>query len=104
MRITFDYANCTSAMVGDHGISADALRSSASAVLAALDGFHQSVDAGKYGFPHLPFDKAVIKAISEYAKDQRGSYDTVCVVGIGGSALGAWALDCGLRGPHPVQP
>jgi glucose-6-phosphate isomerase len=24
-------------------------------------------------------------------------------VGIGGSALGAWALDCGLRGPHPVQ-
>jgi len=104
MRITFDYANCTSAMVGDHGISADALRSSESAVLAALDGFHQSVDAGKYGFPHLPFDKAVIKAISEYAKDQRGSYDTVCVVGIGGSALGAWALDCGLRGPHPVQP
>jgi glucose-6-phosphate isomerase len=27
----------------------------------------------------------------------------VCLVGIGGSALGAWALDCGLRGPHPVQ-
>jgi glucose-6-phosphate isomerase len=25
------------------------------------------------------------------------------VVGIGGSALGAWALDCGMRGPHPVQ-
>jgi glucose-6-phosphate isomerase len=33
----------------------------------------------------------------------KGTYDTVCVVGIGGSALGAWALDCGLRGPHPVQ-
>ena len=31
------------------------------------------------------------------------SYDTVCVVGIGGSALGAWALDCGIRGTHPVQ-
>ena len=28
----------------------------------------------------------------------------MCLVGIGGSALGAWALDCGLRGPHPVQP
>ena len=35
--------------------------------------------------------------------DVRGSYDTVCLVGIGGSALGAWALDCGVRGPHPVQ-
>jgi glucose-6-phosphate isomerase len=25
------------------------------------------------------------------------------LIGIGGSALGAWALDCGIRGPHPVQ-
>jgi glucose-6-phosphate isomerase len=33
----------------------------------------------------------------------QGSYDTVCVVGIGGSALGSWALDCSMRGPHPVQ-
>lgn len=104
MRITFDYANCMSALVGDHGISADALRSSESAALQALDAFHQSVEQALYGFPHLPFDKTVIKAITEYSNDQRGSYDTVCVVGIGGSALGAWALDCGLRGPHPVQP
>ena len=27
----------------------------------------------------------------------------MCVLGIGGSALGAWALDCAMRGPHPVQ-
>lgn len=91
-------------MVGSQGIAPAALRSSESAALAALDAFHRSVDAGKYGFPHLPFDKTVIKAISGYAGAQKGSYDTVCVVGIGGSALGTWALDCGLRGPHPVQP
>ena len=41
--------------------------------------------------------------ILSFAKKVRGAYDTVCLVGIGGSALGAWALDCGLRGPHPVQ-
>jgi len=45
----------------------------------------------------------VIQAISLYAEEARGSFDTVCVAGIGGSALGAWALDCGIRGPHPVQ-
>lgn len=55
------------------------------------------------GFPHLPFQSAVIKDVAAYAAQARGSYETVCVVGIGGSALGAWALDCGLRGPHPVQ-
>jgi glucose-6-phosphate isomerase len=41
--------------------------------------------------------------ILEYAARLRGTYDTVCLLGIGGSALGAWALDCALRGPHPVQ-
>jgi glucose-6-phosphate isomerase len=45
----------------------------------------------------------VIQAIGQYADEARGSFDTVCVAGIGGSALGAWALDCGIRGPHPVQ-
>ena len=34
----------------------------------------------------------------------RGGYDAVCLLGIGGSALGSWALDCAMRGPHPVQP
>jgi glucose-6-phosphate isomerase len=41
--------------------------------------------------------------VAKYAASVQGTYDTVCLVGIGGSALGAWALDCGIRGPHPVQ-
>ncbi len=73
--------------------------------LKALDSFHEKGGRldGPVGFPHLPFQAAVIKGIVQYAAEVRGSYDTVCVVGIGGSALGAWALDCGIRGPHPVQ-
>lgn len=69
----------------------------------ALAGFRRASEEGRYGFAHMPYRPALVKAILGYAASVRGSYETVCVAGIGGSALGAWALDCGLRGPHPVQ-
>jgi Glucose-6-phosphate isomerase len=73
------------------------------AALAALESFQKASDQGLYGFPHLPFQTGLLKSIAEYAKDMNGTFDTVCVVGIGGSALGAWALDCAMHGPHPIQ-
>lgn len=104
MNIQFDATNLLAAMVGDeHGISKAEATSASALGTEALARFHRAVEDGTYGFPHLPFQKAVIKEIEQYARPQRGGYDTVCVVGIGGSALGAWAIDCALRGPHPVQ-
>ncbi len=104
MKIQFDDTNLRAAMVGDvHGLRSSEIKGEHGAALNALAGFKKLVDEGRYGFPHLPFHKAVIKEIEQYAAKMRGSFDTVCLVGIGGSALGAWALDCGLRGPHPVQ-
>ena len=91
-------------MVGEkHGLTPQEVTAARPVALAALAGFHKSVDDGAYGFPHLPFQAKLVREIKAYAKSVAGTYDTVCVVGIGGSALGAWALDCGLRGPHPVQ-
>ncbi len=104
MAIHFDPTNLSAAMVGDkHGLTPQEVADAKPAALAALAGFHKSVENGAYGFPHLPFQTKLIREIKAYAKTVAGKYDTVCVVGIGGSALGAWALDCGLRGPHPVQ-
>lgn len=105
MRIQFDETNLLAEMVGDaHGVRRSDLAASSSAALAALKSFQKRVEDGNYGFPHLPFQKPLIESVRRYAAGVSGSYDTVCLVGIGGSALGAWALDCGLRGPHPVQP
>ena len=105
MAIQFDPANLLDTMVGSgHGIGAAEPARHAARALEALKTLHESVDQGKYGFPHLPFDTKSIKSYLDFAASVKGSYDTVCVVGIGGSALGAWALDCGLRGPHPIQP
>ncbi len=104
MRIQFDDTNLRAEMVGrSHGLTRAEIRDFKPRAIEALQGFRKLSDEGLYGFPKLPFETAVAREIVSYANDVRGTYDTVCVVGIGGSALGAWALDCGLRGPHPVQ-
>jgi glucose-6-phosphate isomerase len=104
MAIQFDEKNLLADMVGrNHGITRAEIERSTPKALKALKSFRKLSDAGLYGFPHLPFQTAAIGAIRRFAAEVRGGFDTVCVVGIGGSALGAWALDCGMRGPHPVQ-
>ena len=104
MAIHFDHTNLLAGMVGDtDGLTAAEIAKAKPRALDALQSFRKSSDAGLYGFPSLPFQADTAKQILRYAAEVRGSYDAVCLVGIGGSALGAWALDCGLRGPHPVQ-
>ena len=104
MRIHFDEKNLLADMVGKaNGITRFELDRSQSRALKALLSFRKRADSGAYGFPELPSAAAVIQSIRKFAGQVKGSFDTVCVVGIGGSALGAWALDCGIRGPHPVQ-
>jgi glucose-6-phosphate isomerase len=104
VRIQFDETNLLAEVVGKgNGISRAEADRSRGRALKALAGFRKQSEQGLYGFAHLPFQTDVIRDVTKYAASLRGSYDTVCVGGIGGSALGAWALDCGLRGPHPVQ-
>lgn len=104
MSISFDPRNLLAPLVGsENGLSQAEIDGGKPAALAALQGFRAQWEAGTYGFPDLPQNKALIDEIDSLSKALAGSYDTVCVVGIGGSALGCWALDCALRGPHPVQ-
>jgi glucose-6-phosphate isomerase len=104
MNIQFDATNLLSAVVGQHGLSRPEIKDHSSRALEALRGFRKIYEAGQQGFPGLPSQGRTAKEILEFAGHVRGSFDTVCVVGIGGSALGAWAVDNAMRGPHPVQP
>lgn len=102
--IQFDETNLLAEMVGQaNGVTPAEVKDSRKRASEALAGFRKQSEDGLYGFPHLPFQTKLIQSIRVYAESVRGTFDTVCVVGIGGSALGAWALDCGIRGPHPVQ-
>jgi glucose-6-phosphate isomerase len=86
-----------------NGVTRAEVERSQRKALSALKSFQSKVENGLYGFPGLPLQNATVRAAGEYAAEVRGSYDTVCLIGIGGSSLGAWALDCGVRGPHPIQ-
>jgi glucose-6-phosphate isomerase len=104
MHIQFDEKNLLSEMVGkQNGVTRAEIDRAGSKALKALKSFRKQSEQNLYGFAHLPFQAMVVRDIRKFASEVRGSYDTVCVIGIGGSALGAWALDCGIRGPHPVQ-
>ena len=104
MTIQFDSTNLSADMVGEHGLTRSEIKDHFSKAIEALKGVRKISDASQQGFPRLPFDSHTAKDILKFAGQVRGSYETVCVVGIGGSALGAWAIDNALRGPHPVQP
>jgi glucose-6-phosphate isomerase len=97
----FDYRNAVQAAVGDEGLDLCDIRSQPAS--AAVEAFRQRVRSGEIGFPNLPRDAATARAVVEFANDLRPNLDDVLVVGIGGSALGAYALDAAMRGPHPVQ-
>jgi glucose-6-phosphate isomerase len=104
MKIEFDDTNLLAEMVGEeHGLSRSEIKEQSAHALDALDGFKKLSESGEQGFAHLPFQAQVAKDILGFARELQGDFDTVCVVGIGGSALGATAVDCALRGPHPVQ-
>ena len=101
VEIQFNYDNAMEKRVGPEGLApADINRQAASAAVAA---FRSRVESGEIGFPDLPEDKATAHAIAEFAAEMRPQVDDVLLVGIGGSALGAYALDVAVRGPHPVQ-
>jgi glucose-6-phosphate isomerase len=104
VAIQFDEKNLLASRVGEaNGVTSEEVNAASSQAIEALNSFKKSSEQGHYGFPQLPLQTSTIRGIADYAKGLRGSYDTVCVIGIGGSALGAWALDCALHGPHPVQ-
>ena len=99
--IRFSYDNVFSTVVGSDGITPADLDSRAAK--SAVTAFKQRVASGEIGFPTVPDDTRTAAAIIEFANGLRRKIDNVLLVGIGGSALGAYALDVALRGPHPIQ-
>src|ERR1035437_8524123 len=104
MKIQFDEKHLLAGVAGDaNGVTRSEYEESRPKALEALASFREKSEKGLYGFPHLPFQKEMIDAINQYADSAPLKYTRVAGVGIGGSALGAWALDCGIRGPPPGQ-
>jgi len=103
--LTLDYANCLADRVGSHGLDPALLErgSEASDAVAA----HTRRLAGSRGkgwerwreLPFEPMRSAHLSAVNALVERTRGRFDTVVVLGIGGSALGNIALQAALNPP-----
>lgn len=114
MRIHLDVNNMFADQIGDeHGITLEKVKKLDDQIRNAHQTLHNARKAKKLGFMHLPqSQKNVAQEILEYVKEQKGKFENVVVLGIGGSALGIIALqralnpfyyneNAKLRGGHP---
>jgi glucose-6-phosphate isomerase len=102
--IRYDWANLRAELVGrGHGLTAADIVARRDQARAAVARFAARVDSGEFGFPHLPFDKEALARVERFARACRGRYRNVLLLGIGGSALGAFAIDAAVNGPHPFR-
>jgi len=98
-QVRFDYTNVLSSAVGEHGLTEVELAKLEKPSLAAL----AAVNARRtqdLRWLDLPYREAVRAEIKAYASAVQGRFTSVCVLGIGGSALGNTALHTALNGPY----
>lgn len=99
--IEYDYTRMTSGAVGAaHGIAAAELKGFAGAARAAARSIAEQRKAGGLAFMGLHERTDEARAIRKWADRAASRFDNFVVLGIGGSALGAIALQTALNPPH----
>ena len=101
MPIRLDYTNVMADAVGpEHGLAEEELAAMAEPSARALDAvlLRRDVDLR---WLDLPYQDESTSEILQYAASVRGRFKNVCVLGIGGSALGNTALRTALTSPYP---
>jgi len=99
-RVNLDYNNMIRSASQARGIAAQQLDD----VARRFAGVHAQVEAGRaaqrFGFFDLPNQQELLDRIRSFAHGVGQAFDCVIVLGIGGSALGAFALQQALLAPH----
>jgi len=103
--LTLDYANCLSTRVGAHGLDPAIL--APGGTIAAAMAAHATSLAKTRGtgwerwrdLPVPPTSDEHVRAVRAVVEKCRGRFDTMVVLGIGGSALGNIALQSALNPP-----
>ncbi|HYE60689.1 MAG TPA: glucose-6-phosphate isomerase [Phycisphaerales bacterium] len=103
--LTLDFTNCLATHVGSHGLDPDLLAPGSevhNAIAAATKRLAGSRGKGWERWRELPFEpmrSQHVSAVTTIAEQCRGRFDTMVVLGIGGSALGNIALQSALNPP-----
>jgi glucose-6-phosphate isomerase len=92
MVVRVDVNGALDSLLDTQGVSIGDLESLQPTVTQAHDRMTARREAGELRFRELPYDKREIQKILALAGEVRGEFDTLVVLGIGASALGARAL------------
>ncbi len=101
--LSINFANSLSDRVGPHGLDPSSLTPDSPSAKAAA-GYAASLEKSRNtgwerwrGLPFDPMRAEHVAAVKNAAESLRGRFDTMVVLGIGGSALGNIALQCALN-------
>ncbi len=98
-RLVLDYSNMMAPRVGERGLQPEALDRAAETFAGVHAEVEQRRAAGQLAFFDLPYEDRVVPQIRAFADGAGQSFDTIVVLGIGGSALGTIALHHALSRP-----
>jgi glucose-6-phosphate isomerase len=98
--LSVNFTNCLVDSIGiTHGLTEPELFGMETRLKDAHESVIRQANAGKLGFVDLPNNTEEAKKIMSWARKAKGSFDTLVVLGIGGSALGNIAVQEAL---HPT--
>lgn len=98
--IRLEYGNMMAATIGDQGFTPQTLAGSRKQCQEAQKRMRQMRDRGQMAWMDLPYQTETVDAIKEFQSLVEGEFDTMVVIGIGGSALGSQALNTALCHPY----
>ena len=99
MTVHLDLNGALAATVGADGLEPGDLEELAPRLQSIRADLVTRRTAGELGFADLPQRRDDVRKVVQTAAAVRGEFDTLVVLGIGGSALGARALTLGLAAP-----
>jgi glucose-6-phosphate isomerase len=98
-RIRLDYTGCLEDRVGRAGFTRQQIRTACRKAVPKLHRLRNNLDSGRYSFDAILDGRAMAAQTVLEARRLRRMADTLVVDGIGGSALGALALETALGPP-----
>jgi glucose-6-phosphate isomerase len=98
-RLVLDYNNMLATRTGEHAIDPADLEGMATGFGDIQQEVERRRAAGELAFFDLPYEKETVRQIRTFADGVGQAFDTVVVLGIGGSALGTIALQQALLRP-----
>src|SRR5687768_1600492 len=99
-RIALDFTNMMKPALGGRGFTDEDLAAFGPTFANAYQDTERRREQGELGFFDLPHEVAIVDEILKFAEGVGQAFDTVVVLGIGGSALGTLALQQALARPH----